>query len=89
MLDDPLRNVLVNIERSIQAMNRDAQYLSGINAVTLPLLQDIPADMADCRIGSGMRGQNDVQRKTSSQQSLRFTQIMPQISEPVRRIPMW
>ena len=32
----PLQYVLVNVERSIQAMNRDAAYLSGMNAVTLP-----------------------------------------------------
>ena len=32
----PLQYVLVNIERSIQAMSRDAQYLSGMNTVTVP-----------------------------------------------------
>ncbi len=32
----PLQYVLVNMERSIQAMNRDAQYLSGMNSVVPP-----------------------------------------------------
>lgn len=32
----PLQYVLVNIERSIQAMTRDAQYLSGMNIYTPP-----------------------------------------------------
>ncbi len=32
----PLQYVLVNIERSIQAMSRDAQYLSGMTGYTVP-----------------------------------------------------
>jgi putative aldouronate transport system permease protein len=32
----PLQYVLVNIERTIQAMNRDAAYVSGMNSYNLP-----------------------------------------------------
>ena len=32
----PLQYVLVNIERTIQAMNRDAAYVSGVNSYNLP-----------------------------------------------------